>query len=87
MYLRDTEAEATVHAILKTTGFSEADILHMQTVGALSTAGFEQYVDESHRETEQHFQRSSRALARRILRREIAEVDQQHATAPPSEAE
>ena len=58
---------------------------HMQTVGALSEAGQAQWEAEVLREN--HILRRGRTIARRILRREIAEVDQRHATPPPPETE
>jgi len=70
------------HAILKATGLSEADILHAQTVGALSEAGFEQFVDESVRENLRHDKRSGGAIARRIL---AAEDERRHDTPPAPE--
>ena len=62
------------HAIQKAAGLSEADIRHVQTVGALSEGGTEQYIEEASREHRQHNKRSERAIARRILRRDIAKT-------------
>ena len=70
--------------ILKGAGLGEADIRHMQTVAAMSDAGFKEYTsDQALCEGRQHTKRSERAIARRILRREIAEDGQPNAT-PPS---
>jgi hypothetical protein len=75
------------HAILKAAGCTDADIRHMEVVATISESGFKQYVDESQRETERYHQRSGRALARRILRREAAEDEQRHDTPPAPEPE
>jgi hypothetical protein len=72
----DVGKPINVQAILKEIGFSDADMRHIQTVGALSEAGAEQYIDQSIREHLQRNKRTTRAIARRILRREIAEDDQ-----------
>jgi hypothetical protein len=71
-------------AILKATGLSQADILHAQTVAALSEAGFEQFLNESFRKSRRHDKRSERAIARRIL---AAEGEQRHETPRAPEPE
>jgi hypothetical protein len=83
----DIGKPADFHAILKAVGCTEADMRHMEVVATISESGFKQYVDKSQRETERHFQRSRRALARRILRREAAEDEHRHDTPPAPEPE